>query len=774
MLYLKKIFLIGTLIISTSLYSSKIYSINNISLNDAIIKISKQSKLPYILDVNILSDKKVNPIKNVEGLEKALKLMFKNMGIEGLLHNGTIVVREKLNDNKVKSLDNILVIGNQESHYEEYSTTSMKGEFRDMETPYSTTVTNKTLINDIQALRIGDTYEYTTGVFTSDQRADGVIVRGFELDLQNIQVNGMPGLLSRFGSPTTSNVEKIEILKAPASVLYGSMETGGLVNIITKKPQAKDEITISTSYSTYASDISKVGEDNSFTSSFDASGTIEEGLYYRFIAVGEILESFRDKVEYDNFYLYPSLLWDISDETSLLFSLEYGKEEGSADDGLVVINNDISTIAKMDTVYQEENDFDNDEGKTISVNLEHSFKNNSTLNLAWRSVFHVDERESYENRSVNDANETVIRRYRHQYNERDWHTLDANYKFKENTADIIHNMTVGATLSYRLTNFDRLAWGSNLTGIDIYDPSYGESSSASSDNKRKTEYKSQAIYFQDKIDLKNDLILVSSFRVDRTNVDFDCLRGESSSCVDNKTSSDNIVGSLGLVYSIYPSLSIYASMGQSYDPISAQRIDENGEGLDSEESEQIEIGIKFNINDKFSSKTSIYKTKKKNVAENISDNIYELAGEVETKGFEIDLQYLLTKNWQIKAGYAYINSSHTAGELKGNKVANNPKNSGFIFTRYNLPRKIFNGTLGLSTGLNYEDKTYTSASLENKVELPSYIRWDMGIYYDEKDWSLSLNVENLTDEVYYEYGQNEYGIYTGNPRKITISFKKTF
>lgn len=774
MIFFKNTIIIFILTLTTSLYSSETYSIKKLSLNDAITEISKLSKLPYILDLNILNDKKVNPIKNVVGLQKALNLMFAKTGVEALVNNGTIVVRENLSPNTIPSLDNIIVIGKQESYYEEYARTSMKGEFYDIETPYSTNVTNKTLINDIQALRIGDTYEYTTGVFTSDQRADGVIVRGFELDLQNIQVNGMPGLISRFGSPTTANVEKVEILKAPASVLYGSMETGGLINIITKKPQAQDKITISTSYSTFLSNNSGLGDDNSITTSFDARGTLKDGLYYRFIMVSEALESFRTKVEYDNFYIYPSLLWDLSDQTSVLFSFEYGKEKGSADDGLVVINNDISTIASINTVYQEEDDYDNDEGKTISVNLEHDFNNDSFLNIAWRSVFHIDERKSYENRSVDDNTQTLIRRYRHQYNERTWHTIDSNYSFKINIGSFVHNIMAGASLAYRITNYDRLGWGNNLSGINIYNPLYGENSSANEDNKRKTQYESKAIYFQDKIDLSEDLILVGSLRLDKTKVDFVCIRGKNSSCIDNKTSSKNIVASLGTVYSINPLISIYANIGQSYDPISAQKVDIKGEGLDSEESQQIEVGAKFNINEKFNTKVSIYKTNKTNVSERITDNRYELRGKVETKGLEIDLQYLVSKNWQIKAGYSYISSKHTSGEYKGNKTANNPKNAGFFFTRYNLPIKIYKGTLGVSSGLTYEDKTYTSASLKNKVELPSYIRWDMGLHYDEKDWSLSLNVENIRDEVYYEHGKNEYGIYAGNPRKITISFKKTF
>lgn len=206
--------------------------------------------------------------------------------------------------NETQVLDDILVVGGQKSYFEEYSSTSMKGDFSDKETPYSSSVTNKTLIKDIQALRIEDTYGYTTGVTKSGQMADSIVIRGFDVGLQNVQVNGMPGLISRFGSPSTANVEKIEVVKGPASVLYGNMETGGFVNIQTKKPQAENKITVESSYQTYLSNNSSMGEDNGFTATFDATGTLKDGLYYRFIAVGETIDSYRDNVEYDNFYVY--------------------------------------------------------------------------------------------------------------------------------------------------------------------------------------------------------------------------------------------------------------------------------------------------------------------------------------------------------------------------------------------------------------------------------------------------------------------------------------
>lgn len=679
--------------------------------------------------------------------------------------------------NAAQVLDEVTVVGAQNSYFEEYSSTSMKGMFSDNETPYSSSVTNKTLIDDIQALRLEDTYDYTTGVTKAGQSADSIVIRGFDIDLQNIQVNGMPGLISRFGSPSTANVEKIEVVKGPASVLYGNMEAGGFVNIQTKKPQAENKITIETSYQTYLSSNSNIGEDNGFTTTFDATGILKDGLYYRFIAVGETIDSYRNNVEYDNFYIYPSLLWDVDDDTSLLVALEYGKEEGSADDGLFVANHDISTAANINTVYQEKDDFDNDRGTAIDLNLEHYFKNDSVLNVAWRSVFHTDEKKLYESRKVNQASSvsdtTLTRRIRHQYNERDWHTIDANLKFKANTYSIVHNMTAGVTGAYRVTDYDRRIYGNNVsTDINIYNPTYGYSVTEKEGNRRKTKYLSGAVYFQDKMDITDDLVFVTSARVDNTKVDYYCERG---SCADdNSKSSTDFVGSIGAVYSINSLISLYASTGQSYDPSTAERVDDSGNALDSETSKQIEVGAKFNVNERLNTTFSFYKINKENVAEKTVAGNYELKGEVESKGFEADIQWLPTNNWQFKAGYSYNKAEYVAGSSIGDIPANTPKTTAFVFTRYNFPTKVYNGVFGISSGITYKDDVYTSSSKSKRVELPSYTRFDLGLHYNKDDWSLSLNLENLADKEYYESGRDDYSIYSGEPRKITLNFKKSF
>ncbi|AXX93459.1 TonB-dependent siderophore receptor [Malaciobacter molluscorum LMG 25693] len=685
-----------------------------------------------------------------------------------LLNNATIFAEE---------LDSVLVIGAQESYFEEYSSSSMKGEFKDKETPYSVSVTKGTLIDDLQAQRIEDTYDYTTGVTKVGKNADAIMIRGFQTNLQNIQVNGMSGLISRMGSPSTANVERIEVVKGPASVLYGAMQPSGLINIQTKLPQSKQSFSIDTSFQTYMSNSSKFGEDNGITTTFDSTGPINDDLFYRFIVVGEKIDSYRKDVDFKNLYIYPSLLWNINDNTSLLVAMEYGNEKGSADDGLAAANHNINNVASLETIYQEKNDYDNDKGTAFDVSLDHYINSNLSYKFLWRSVFHEDDRKLYENRKVNNSTNikdaTLTRRNRHQYNERDWHSFDTNLKYNTRFLDMNHNMLFGLSGAYKRTDYVRKVYGGNVKpDLSIYNPILGGNAIDKKGNRRETKSYSAGLYIQDKIDVTDKLILVGSLRVDRTKIDFECLRGN---CVDdmNKLSTD-YVGSIGAVYNINDIFSIYGSYAQSYDPNSAERVDKTGNSLDSEKSEQFEIGTKINITEKLNTILSFYKIDKENVAESNPGGYYELKGEVESKGFEAEIQWLPTANWQFKTGYAYNETEYISGKDMGNTPKNSPKSTAYLFTRYNIPKKIYDGTLGVTAGVVYRDETYTSSSETTRVELPSYTRYDMGLHYSLKDWELALNVENITDKKYYESGTNDYRIYSGEPRKITFNFKRKF
>lgn len=311
-------------------------------------------------------------------------------------------------------LGTLTLHGKQDTYFEQSNVTALKSDVEDSATPFVVTTANGDLIEDVQASHIKDVFDYTVGVNQSGYSADSFVIRGFDIDLNNIKVDGMSGLTTRFGSPSTANIERVEVLKGAASVLYGNMETGGMVNLVTKQPEQEFSATLTTEVETFVSDVSGFGDDNGVTTTLDVTGALagREDLSYRLIATGSTVDSFRKGINHKEAYLYASVLWDIDDVSQLTLGLEAGKQTGDADYGLAALNNDINRIASIDTVYQNKDDFDNDTGYALTAQYQRDLASGGALHLNWRSNWHEDARELFENRKVNDAAGTLARRYR--------------------------------------------------------------------------------------------------------------------------------------------------------------------------------------------------------------------------------------------------------------------------------------------------------------------------------------------------------------------------
>ncbi len=669
-------------------------------------------------------------------------------------------------------LPTIFLESKQKTYFENSNSTATKSSSQDANTPFVVNTTNKTLLKDTNASNLEDVFAYTVGTSRSGYTADAFTVRGFDIDLNNIKVDGMSGLTTRFGSPSIANIEAVEVLKGPASVLYGNMETGGAVNLITKKPEKEFSGSFTTSVESFASDVSEFGDDAGITSTLDITGPLgaRDDLFYRLVITGNDIASFRDGISHEEWNVYGSILWEIDDTSRLTLGIEAGEQTGDADYGLAALNNDISTVASIDTVYQNEGDYDNDEGQALSAHYERDFANGQ-FNFKWRSTWHTDERSLYENNRVNDDDETLRRRLRHQSNRRDWHSFDAYFNQQFSTGSISHDLTYGLAGEYRLTDFDRLIYG-GFDEVDFYNPIDSNEVEASEGNRRTTEYYSLGVYAQDKLAITDALTVVGSLRLNRTKIDYSCDRG---SCNDDNTAlTTDWVGSLGAVYALNDQWSLFGNIAQSFDPYTAERVNVDGDPLDAEESLQLELGAKFQLNNTLSTTFSAFQITKDNVSESLGGGVYETVGQVKSKGVELDFQWQPRDNWQIKAGYAYTDAKGTEGEYSGMTAAHAPRNSAFLFTRYNVPQPVMGGLMGLTLGVSYRDDVKTNINDSSAVTLPSFSLVDVGVHYEKNDWNTSLTISNLLDKTYYYAGSSDTRVYAGDPRKITLSVQRSF
>lgn len=706
--------------------------------------------------------------------------MKNNFWLIGLLYPVTcITLHAEEATNIVDEVEVVHVIGKQESYLNTAVSSATKGLSDPFDIPLTVNIINDVFLSDLRAKTLSDAYGYTTGLSQSGINANSFTLRGLPANLQSIQVNGLPGLASRFGSPTTANVERIEVLKGPASVLYGQLEPGGIVNISTKKPKVEQAINFEISAQTYDTDVSSLGEDNGFTTTLDATGalTANKNWLYRLIVSTDSINSYRDNVDQESYYVFPTLTYRISDISDVTFGIELVKENAKADQGLVALNNDINQTASINTRYQEDGDVDNDEAVVLFATYKGVINDNFDLTANWRSVWHEDNRILFENNRVNDDDGTLRRRDRNQLNKREYHFIDINSRGNIDIGSTEHELILGLNTGFEKRDFERIRFGSSITpDIDVFNPvlAEGEPLAIQSGNDRVTDLFNYGIYLQDIIHFNEQWTVLAGIRYEKQFVDFI----EQVSDEINDQITDAFVPSLGVVYKATDTLSLYASYGESFNPNSVEDTNVDGGSFDPEEGKQFEVGFKaFLFEEKANISIAYFDILQDNIVETNDNGDDELLGEVESSGVEVEFLAQPIDNWQIKAGYAYIDSiiSKSPTETtEGNPTAFAPKNDFYLWTRYNAT-KTFKGWLtGVSLGINHESERFTSSDTTTRVALPTYTTFDTAIYFEKEKYSIALNIENIFDKRYFDGGTRDTQLYPGEPRKISLTFSTQF
>ncbi|MGJ8634025.1 MAG: TonB-dependent siderophore receptor [Luteolibacter sp.] len=687
----------------------------------------------------------------------------------------------------ILDLEETVVYSTQDPYFEKSRGTAFKSDVADLDTPFTTSVLNESILEDLRAFRLDDAYDYISGFTRSGTNANSFTIRGLPADLRNIQVDGMPGLSSRFGSPVSANIDRVEVLKGPSSVLYGWMDPGGLVNIITKKPLDEQQTILDFSLSSYPTE-GKFG----YATSFDITGPINEDktLLYRIIGGTDNSDSFRNFVDAESFFLYPGFSWVPNERTRLDVQLEYAQENRAADNGLWAIDStgdgipDISSIANIDTYYQEPGNYDNDLGYGFSIAFEHQISENLKTNIKYRSMWHEDERDLYESNSIVelDGESFLRRRNRHQYNERNYHHIDANlnYEIGEN---IKHTIVTGITGGYEERQFDRLAFDDRGTAgyINLIDPDYtGDVLTDDPGNFRHWDLYTFGAYFTDRIAINDNFTAVLGARYDSQSGDYDLRFIDDDETFSASETVSDLVFNGGLVYKLKDNISFYASYAESFSPQAIPSYDVNDNQLDPERGRQWETGIKYEALDgRLNLNLAYFDIVKENIAEEGPSGADELIGAIRSKGIEFNAQFQPMPNVQALFGYTYtdaeISEAFENADLSlGNEAPFSPAHNIFLLVRYNHPEEILGGLVGASFGWNYKSERYTDERSDRRLLLPSHNLIDLGFYYERGNAKYALNIQNVLNEDYFVGGTDAYRIYPGDPTLVTFSAKYEF
>lgn len=629
--------------------------------------------------------------------------------------------------------------------------------------PQSIQVIPKQIIEDQQAIGVEEVVENVGGVTflgNNDGRGLNFSIRGFD----NVPVlqNGFRLFGDDSVEPEIANLERVEVLKGPASVLFGQSEPGGLINLVRKKPLSEPFYKLQIQ-----------GGNRGFVSpSVDLSGPLDKdgNLLYRLNALYRREDSFRDyTTSFDRFFAGPSLTWNISDQTDVTFSLEYIKEDNPADFGTLAFGDGIANIPPSRVTNNPEDTIDKTFLK-VGYDLEHRFNGKWKLRNEFSYIY---DKNDYGILALpfalDEPTGTLTRVFAAQFNENNFFNLNTSLQGEFETGSIRHNIVAGIDLS-RADNNGATRFSPTpefFSFLDIFNPVYDPKPAFDTvpiafgnDNSVNR----LGVYLQDQIYLLDNLILVGGIRydiVDRSNISI--VTGVEDTQVDEAFSPR-----VGLVFQPTDYLALYANYSKSFNP--TFETDDLGELLDAERGEGFEVGIKAElIKDRLSATLAFFDITKSNVA--TADPVIPFAvittGEQNSRGIDFDISGEILPGWNVIASYAYIDAKITQDNTFpiGNDLIGVPEHSASLWTTYEIQSGDAQG-LGFGVGFNFVGDR--AGDLEDSFRVDSYFLTNAAIFYRRDGWKFAVNIDNLFDVNFIRSvnGGRARGIYPGEPFTI--------
>lgn len=678
----------------------------------------------------------------------------------------TVAFAVKAETNTAEKLDEIEVITSEELQQMGYhaigTSTVSKVNVPIIDTPTTVNVVTKKLLEDRKPNDLIDALSSVSGVSQANTLGgifDAVQKRGFGGNRDNsIMRNGIQaGPSHNFGATT----ETVEVLKGPASVLYGIQDPGGIVNVVTKKPQQEQKTILS----------GTIGNNNMFGGQLDSTGGLSNGFAYRFIYDKQEKDYWRNFGQIKTTTYAPSLSWE-NNNTKLLFAYEHLDYVQPFDRGTQIVNGEVVNIPAERRLDEPNN---NTIGKTDNIQIKAEHK----LNDAWKVNFaygYARDKYRYNQTRVVAVNtdytetlkysatrtlqpRTALRRLEKQAADQRVHSASLNLVGEFAIGEVANRFIVGidASRNYRTTGpvYNNGGWSS----INIDNPVYTSpepKETIAANNWQINNIKTVGIFVQNTAYLTQNLILTGGIRYEY----FDQVAGRHALDKELVPSTDQHDGKFlyqaGAVYKFNPHWATYINYAESFRPqyAIANNVDPN---LPPEEGKSVETGLKYestNIN----ATVALFNIIKKNVGETDANNDLYIAGKQRSRGVEIDINGNITNRLSASATYTYTKVENRENSAYPNAVGKQligvPKHQAALFLSYDLGH-FLGGNWRVGAGARYLGSWNAyDASYTQSYKIPSATIYDAFLAYEtkiaNKNVSLQLNGKNLSDKVYYQ------------------------
>lgn len=688
-------------------------------------------------------------------------------------------------------IDDVDIVESADDGYRAINSDISKTRTPILEIPQTINVITNKQIKDKKPQTLVEALEYVSGISYANSVGgifDAVLKRGFGGNRDgSIMRNGISaGVTHNFNA----GVESVEVLKGPASLLYGMQDPGGIINLVTKKPLYESKSEIYTGF----------GNNKYYNLGFDQTAPFgESGFAYRFIFDYLSKDYWREYGKNKSTFINPSISYQ-GDDYRLNFAYSHTKYEDPLDRGAYLISdpnqpNFNGKILPIDKKVRLDEPFNKVQGKidTFDFSFEKNIGENWLLKSGYafsRSIYDYGQMRVMNILDVAQGDATRRNEfYKDFVHQTQAATLDLNGIV--NTGEISHNLLFGVNVGEskrERPNNNR----DNGNTINIYNPKYGQIGTATTELKNSNQYektKTLGIYLQDNINLTESLILALGTRFEY----YDQEGGKGEPLVLKTDQHGNkMLYQAGLLYLLTPEWSVYTNYAQSFKPQSSIAATTSS-SLPPEEGEQVEFGTKFQ-NNNITATASIFNIDKKNVGytKNVNgESTTFVSGKVRSKGFELDVSGKVVGGLSLSSSYTYTKTKTLKDDDTPWKVGKafeaTPKHQATLFANYDFSHLGLNG-FRLGGGAKYFGSwfayAYTQGNTGEAFKIPHAVTYDAFASYTTKisgyETNFALNIKNITDKLYYTsaatgtQAENVIPIQPGYTRQIMLTASVKF
>jgi len=615
---------------------------------------------------------------------------------------------------------------------------------------------------------IGDIVRYTPGVNTSqgEGHRDSVVFRGVRSTADFYQ-DGARDDVQYYRS--LYNVDQVEILRGPNALLFGRGGTGGIINRVTKKAQIGEQFG---SFDIGADDF------GAFDFAADYNTSTSENTALRFNLHTDSLENHRDMHDGDRIGFNPTVKIQMSEATTLDLSYEYADHERFIDRGIPTANGK-PVEALKDTVFGTSDiNITTLEADIFRGILTTDFSDTS------KGIFSVTSSEfekMYQNLYVSgydlDANVVTLDGYRDP-TERGNLIISANLVNEIQFGGATHSLLIGAEIVdtdnknvrydtyWSTTEKDKESFNVSRP-LNIATNSAGVATSVDFTTKLKSSTASDievtSIYIQDQIDLSDNLIVLLGGRLDQFDITVDDIKaGSSQSREDDEFSPRG-----GIIFKPQDNVSLYLSYSESFLPRSGEqykKLTASSAALDPDVYESSEVGINWDITPDLSLRASYFDSEQTIATRDEYGEGAEIVG-LQVDGIELEVKGQVSDQLFVYFGYSDMDGE-TSSSGEPREI---PENTMSLWTTYQV-----NDKFGYGLGVTRQGESNISNNKPGLV-LPDYTRVDFAAYYDvSEDLTMRLNIENITDEVYFPHSHSTHQASVGEEVNARLSITRRF